>query len=247
MAMHSRSRSQRSPLTIVLIVILVLAAFGIGYAVGTNNNNDEDQGVSSGSTSSTSSSLGSSSTSAPLNVDISSAVWPFVESTTRYTDPVDAARGFAIEFVGFVDPEIGEFQQGDSRSGEVEIRTKISEPTTVIVRKLSDDTWWVLGSATANIVVESPATGALVTSPQPLSGKARAFEGTVDVEVRQDGSKQALGKGFVTGSGGAQLGPFEGEITFSNPTEQYGTLLFTTTSAEDGKINEAGAMRVRFR
>lgn len=247
MAMHSRSRSQRSPLTIVLIVILVLAAFGIGYAVGTNNNNDEDQGVSSGSTSSTSSSIGPSSISAPLNVDISSAVWPFVESTTRYTDPVDAARGFAIEFVGFVDPEIGEFQQGDSRSGEVEIRTKISEPTTVIVRKLSDDTWWVLGSATANIVVESPATGALVTSPQPLGGKARAFEGTVDVEVRQDGSKQALGNGFVTGSGGAQLGPFEGEITFSDPTEQYGTLLFTTTSAEDGKINEAGAMRVRFR
>lgn len=246
MAMHSRSRSQRSPLTMVLIVILVLAALGIGYVIGTNNN-DEDQGVSSGSTSSTSSSLSSSSTSAPLNVDLSSAVWPFVESTTRYTDPVDAARGFAMEFVGFVDPQIGEFREGDSRSGEVEIRTGISEPTIVIVRKLSDDTWWVQGSATANIVVESPATGALVTSPLALSGKARAFEGTVDVEVRQDGSKQALGKDFVTGSGGAQLGPFDGEIKFSNPTEQYGTLLFTTTSAEDGKINEAVAMRIRFR
>ncbi len=244
MPQHRRSSSSRPVLKISLVMVLVIAALGIGYVVG-NNSDDEGQEVSSGSASSTSS---TSTSSTPTSMtDTSTAVWPFANSTTRYTDPLDAARSFATEFVGFKNPAVGAFNQGDARSGEVEIRTKISAPTTVFVRQMSDDTWWVLGSTTSNIVVDKPATGALITSPIRVSGQASAFEGTVDVEVRQDGSKTPIGKGFVTGNGGADLGPFNGEITFSEPTEAYGTLVFFTTSAEDGNINESGVMRIRFR
>ncbi len=243
MAKHRRSRSSRPGLMIGLVVVLVVAALGVGYVIG--DRGDDEQEVSSHSTS-TSSTPSTSSTSTP-GADLESAVWPFVESTTRYTDPVDAARGFATEFVGFENPTMGTFQEGDSRSGEVEIRTGISTPTTVFVRLMSDDTWWVLGSATSNIVVDEPATDALISSPLTLNGRARAYEGTVNVEVRQDGSEDPIGEGFVTGSGGTDLGAFTGTITFSNPTRSHGSLVFVTYSAEDGTINEAGVMRIRFR
>ncbi len=63
-------------------------------------------------------------TEAPPLPDASEpAIWPWVDTDTRYTDPVDAAAGFATDFLGFDDPIVGEYLAGDNRSGEVEIRT----------------------------------------------------------------------------------------------------------------------------
>ncbi len=46
-----------------------------------------------------------------------------------------AVRGFTEDLVGFTDPVYGEYQGGDSRSGEVEVRAAPDGPvTTVFVR-----------------------------------------------------------------------------------------------------------------
>src|SRR5689334_12156148 len=77
-------------------------------------------------------------TSAPatLPVDTSTAVWP-PAGGARYTEPVAAAKGFATDLLGFVDPVVGVYQAGDSRSGEVEVRPVATGPvTTVVVRQL---------------------------------------------------------------------------------------------------------------
>ena len=159
----------------------------------------------------------------------------------------DAARAFAVDFVGFADPVVGEFMQGDTRSGEVEVRPTADGPvTTVIVRQLgTDGSWWALGSATADITVDVPGTGDAITSPVTVSGSARAFEGTVLVEVRQDGSRSPLGTGFVTGGGDIPR-PFTGQVDFSPPTAASGALVFLTTSAEDGQVWQAAVLRARF-
>ena len=47
------------------------------------------------------------------NDPLAGAVWPLPDSETRYTDPVEAARGFAVDFVGFIDPVLGEFLVAD--------------------------------------------------------------------------------------------------------------------------------------
>lgn len=179
---------------------------------------------------------------------VTEAVWPFADSDVRYTDPVEAARGFAVDYVGFTDPIVGEFQAGDNRSGEVEVRSFENGPATVVlVRQITDDdTWWVLGSATENIVVEQPEALSTVTSPLTVSGEARAFEGTVDVELRGDGLDEPLASGFVTGSGGPDLGPFEGTFEFDQPDVFAGALVLFTLSAEDGSVVEASVMRVLF-
>jgi Immunoglobulin-like domain of bacterial spore germination len=118
--------------------------------------------------------------------------------------------------------------------------------TTVFVRQLGPDaSWFVLGSATADIVVQTPAAGDTITSSVVVSGSALAWEGAVGVEVRQDGSTAPLGSGVVTGGGDVSR-PFSGEIAFSSPTAAHGAVVFLTHSAEDGRVREAAVMRVGF-
>ena len=158
-----------------------------------------------------------------------------------------AVTGCAEDFVGFDGPVIGTFQQGDSRSGEVEVRADPDGPvTTVFVRLLGpDDTWWVLGSATANIVVTEPEALEVVDSPLRVAGQAVAFEGVVDLELRADGSTTPLIEDIVVG-GGDRLRPFDGEFTWTNPGEGAGALLLSTHSMDDGDVNEAAVLRVIF-
>jgi hypothetical protein len=185
-------------------------------------------------------------TTAPAMPDTATAVWPTAASGVRYDDPVEAATGFA-GFVGFDDPVVGEFMQGDSRSGEVEIRPTATGPaTTVFVRQLEDDRWWVLGSATENIRLDSPGAGEEVTNPVLLTGAANAFEGHVSVTVIEDDGAVPVATGFVTGAMG-EMGPFDSTLPLvRSPTHELGAVLLTTDSAEDGRLWEAAVIRVRF-
>ncbi len=179
----------------------------------------------------------------------SSAIWPWANTPTRFDDPVDAATSFAVDYLGFTDPQVGDFQAGDSRSGEVSVQAGAVGPTTVVfVRQLTDDdTWWVLGAAAENIVIEDPDQGATVSSPLTVTGTALAFEGTVDVELRADDNGEPIATDFVTGSGGPEPGPFEGEIEFTSPGPVGGALVLISRSSEDdAPVLEATAIRIFF-
>ena len=80
-----------------------------------------------------------SAASAPTSISAQEAqtvVWPRPGNGRQYDNPVAAAAGMATGLVGFTDPVVGAFQQGDSRSGEVSIRPKSTGPvTTVLVRQ----------------------------------------------------------------------------------------------------------------
>jgi hypothetical protein len=185
-------------------------------------------------------------TTAPVAVNTATAVWPTASSGVRYSDPVEAATGFAA-YVGFQNPLIGAFMQGDSRSGEVEIRPAADGPaTTVFVRQLEDDNWWVLGSATGSIRLDSPGAGDAIASPVRLTGAANAFEGHVSVTIVEDDGATPIATGFVTGAMG-EMGPFDGEIPFARPpTSEFGAILMTTVSMDDGRVWEASMVRIRF-
>lgn len=202
--------------------------------------------TSTSATTSTSAST-SSSTSTIDQEQYRSAVWPWFSSTVRYDDPVEAARAFAEDFVGFDDPLVGPFLQGDSRSGEVEISSSAAGPTSVVfVRMLGpDNTWWVLGAATEHIVIDEPDALDEIVNPVRVAGQALAFEGTVDVELRADGSSDPLVDSFVTG-GGTELGPFEASFDYTDPEVDGGALVLTTESAEDGRIQSVAVVRVQF-
>jgi hypothetical protein len=181
------------------------------------------------------------------DAEAATVVWPDPQGDLRYDDPLSAVAGFAEDLVGFDEPVYGEFQQGDSRSGEVEVRALVDGPvTTVFARQLSDDTWWVLGAATADIELDEPTAGQAIDDPLQLSGRARAFEGTVDVAVFERGDVEPLGEGVVTGSGGPDLGPFSGEVRWDNPGGGWGSVVLYTRSAENGQVWQATALPVGF-
>jgi hypothetical protein len=142
---------------------------------------------------------------------------------------------------------VGEFMQGDARSGEVEIRPGATGPaTTVFVRRLEDANWWVLGSATGSIRLDAPAAGEAVATPVTLSGAANAFEGHVSVTIVEDDSARPIATGYVTGAMG-EMGPFRSDVGFTRaPTSEFGAILLTTVGMEDGRLWEAAVIRIQF-
>jgi hypothetical protein len=176
-----------------------------------------------------------------------SVVWPRPGSGTVYDDPVDAARGMATGLAGFTNPVVGAFRQGDSRSGEVDIRPRTNGPaTTVLVRQLSDGHWYAIGASSDDLQLGSPDAGTAVSSPVTVRGRSRAFEGTIIVTVLAQGDPTPLGREPLIGGGG-ELGPFRGTVTFDAPDDAaIGAIMLTTDSAEDGRIWQATVVPVSF-
>jgi hypothetical protein len=229
-------------IVVIAVVLGVLALTG-----------DDDTDVDTSGTTTTSAvattTTAVTTTTAGSTVDVSQAMWPRAGTSQRFDDPVSAARSFAVDFVGMIEPVMGDFQAGDSRSGEVEVRPLVDGPvTTVFVRQLQDDTWFVLGAVTENVTLASPEVGATIECPLTLTGEALAFEGTVAVAIRDDVSDEPIGTGFVTG-GGTEVAPFEGQVDCDLSAlpegDQYGSIVLTTEGGEDGRAWQAAAVRVR--
>ncbi len=199
-------------------------------------------------------------------------IWPFTTkaeldayaagSDRTFRDPVATAREFTTRYLGMDDPVSFAFRSTGAGAGEVpmgfrfgEGRTPVSSPQptfTVVLGQLGaqpgSGPWAVVGVTSPNIVVSRPGARDKAASPVRVAGQAHAFEGTVNVEVREDGmlAGQSLGRGVVTGGGDA-LRPFSGDITFRSPTKPAGAIVFVERSAADGQgILRAAVVRVRF-
>lgn len=187
-------------------------------------------------------------------------IWPFRTgaeadsvSTDQWNDPVLTAERFLRDYVGFTRLTMGEFAQGDSRSGEVTATTRKQGPvTTVLVRRLGsgpEGPWTVIGATTENIVLDRPTALEDVSSPVHIEGRSTAFEGNVVIEVREDGQieKQGeLGLTPLTGGSMGELGPLVGDVPFGATTATGGAVVAYTSSAMDGAIEEVAAVRVLF-
>ncbi|MEO6627895.1 MAG: Gmad2 immunoglobulin-like domain-containing protein [Aquihabitans sp.] len=252
-----RPRMRRTSPLLIAVGILLVAGCGTSTGNATDTTASTTTTKAIATTSSTSSASSTSSTSSPSTTVTTapgseqpdSAVWPFVSSSTRYTDPVEAATGFATSFLGFVNPIVGDFQQGDTRSGEVAVQTAdAGATTTVLVRQLgADDSWWVLGAATPNLQIAKPEALATVTSPLTVSGQSTAFEATIEVEVRADGQTEPVVGGNTMGGSMGEMGPFSIGLSFlPAPTVSGGAIVVKTMSPKDGNIAEATVIRVHF-
>lgn len=255
LAQHGRQRDRhRIAIAIGSAAALVAVVAGTLAVTG-----DDDDGAVSGQPSTTSTSTTTEATTTTTErtttttafaptVDPAGPVWPRVDTAQRFDDPVALTLSFAVDFLGMVDPVVGAFQPGDARSGEVPVQPIATGPvTTVIVRQLEDDTWFVLGAATADIRLDSPSAGATIECPVRLTGEALAFEGTVAVSVRADGADEPIGTGFVTGGGGPAA-PFDGTVPCDaaglGDPPRYGALVLSTEGGEDGRLWRATVIRI---
>lgn len=179
--------------------------------------------------------------------EAATVVWPDPTGDTRYETPEDAVAGAAEELLGFADPVYGSFMAGDSRSGEVEVRAKVDGPaTTVGVRQLSDDTWYVLFAAASELELTLPVPGSAIDHPLEVEGWGRGFEGQVRVAVFERGSTTPLGEGFFIAGSGEDPAPFKGAVEWENPGGGWGAVVATTASGADGSTWAATVVPVGF-
>lgn len=119
------------------------------------------------------------------------AVWPAADIV--FDTPEEAASDF-IEQVFGVEPLIGEFLRGDSRSGEIEVLSPLDDddpattrPTGVILfmRQLgAGNGWFVLSAASEGVTIDDPEFGDEFTAGDvTVEGTGRGFEGTVVVRA----------------------------------------------------------------
>jgi hypothetical protein len=238
----------------VVGALIAVVALVLGVVIAAQDDDDTDSATSSSTTTTappdTSSTTAASTTTTTIDPgDLDLAAYPDLRSGDRFDDPVGLVRAFATEVLGFdTDLELSAFQQGDSRSGEVVVSPAVGNlETTVAVRQLADGAWVVLGADTTTIQLDTPVARTRISSPQPLIGRASAFEGNVRVELYADGSNAPIGATNVLGRGDGVLGEFTGDLTFSVPEgATHGVLVLSEGSAEDGTTVAATAIRVRF-
>lgn len=205
--------------------------------------------------------------------DTFAGIWPFATpaelaayargGAQTYRDPVETARAFASTYLGMANPVTFPYRAISPGLGDVPVGfgtgeggAPIANPqptTTVRVSQLGNHgdngPWTVTAALSPDIVVDAPkGVAPRIGSPVSVTGRARAFEGTVNVEVREDGmtNGQALGRGFVTGRGDGVLGPFSGSITFRSPAKPGGAVVFFEKSMADGSTLRATVVRVSF-
>ncbi len=217
----------------------------------TSSSTSESSTASTGtSSSSTSSSPTSSTTASTITATTGTGqngavVWP-APGTSGFATPDEAARRFAIDLAGFRDPVLGEFQSGDARSGEIAVRPEPSGPvTTVLLRQAgADDSWWVIGAHSDDIIIDQPRTGDRVAGSFEVSGRARAFEGHVDVALHRHGVDKPIVTGFVTGRGDGVLGEFDEMFDVPAGTTGSGVLVLTAAGGDDGTAWTVAAVPV---
>lgn len=132
------------------------------------------------------------------------AIWP--ADDVVFATPEEAAADFVANVFG-IEPVLGEYMSGDSRSGEIEVfspgETVPVSRSTLMLRMLGpSDGWFVIAAANSSVTINSPEVNTEVPAGElTVEGVARGFEGTVVVTAFQAGDSEAVLDQVITSGG----------------------------------------------
>ena len=100
---------------------------------------------------------------------------------------------------------------------------------------------------TGNIIVSEPKPNNEVSSPMTITGKARVFENTFNIRLKEK-SGQVLAEDTVMAQSQevGEFGSFTKQLTFSAPSESEGMLEVFDYSAKDGSVADLVSITVKF-
>jgi hypothetical protein len=159
-------------------------------------------------------------TTAPATLE-QPAIWPAADVV--FATPEEAAADFVSQVLG-VPPTLGEFQAGDSRSGEIEVFSpgdgggELSPRGLLLLRQLGPDSgWFVIGAPSEYATVATPESGATVAAaPLTVSGVARGFEANVVVTAMVAGDATRVLDTEITMGGAMETpGPYSVTLDLS--------------------------------
>ncbi|MGB5758712.1 MAG: hypothetical protein WBM50_17495 [Acidimicrobiales bacterium] len=191
---------------------------------GTTTTATTGSSTTASSTTSTTESSTTSSDSTTTTVPVleQPAIWP--APGVVFDDPETAAADFVSKVFG-VPPNLGEFQQGDSRSGEIEVYSpeeggSTSIRSVLLLRQLGpNDGWFVLAAVSDINTITTPASGSQVAAgPVEVSGQGRGFEGLVVVEAFTAGETPRLDQQQAQGGSTEATEPYTVTLDLSGVT-----------------------------
>lgn len=233
----------------VAAVAVILALVAVVLAGGDDDGGDVAAGSSTTTTTeetTTTTTEVTTTTQFSQPVDSYAVTFPSPTDSRRFDAPAPAARAYATDVLGFTELALGEIGGSQDDTAEVTLTDREGGPETVVQLERLEGSWFVTGSQAPHIEVSEPSPGTALATPFQTSGRALAFEGTVDVLVLEQGSPLPRGTGFVMGSGTPPPGPFSGRIVYTAPDEPLpGVLVYRTLSAEDGRVLQATSFPVR--
>jgi hypothetical protein len=156
------------------------------------------------------------------------AIWPAPDVV--FATPDEAAADFvSTVLISEGDPVLGEFRQGDSRSGEIPVLfagesgdlDPPQEQGLLFLRQIGPtDGWYVIGASSDGAVIDTPSSlDEVPAGTVTVSGEGRGFEGTLVVSAFAPGD---LASEFdrEIGAGGAfeELQPYSVELDLSGAT-----------------------------
>lgn len=157
------------------------------------------------------------------------AIWPAADIV--FSTPEDAAADFVTSvLISEGDALLGEFQQGDARSGEIAVLfageggdlDPPSESGTLVLRQIGPtDGWYVIAAMSDGVTIDTPsALDEVPAGTLRVSGEGRGFEGTLAVSAFPPGD--IAGRfDLQIGAGGAvdELEPYSVELDLSGAVD----------------------------
>ncbi|HEV3227452.1 MAG TPA: Gmad2 immunoglobulin-like domain-containing protein, partial [Acidimicrobiales bacterium] len=198
--------------SITVLALAAVVAVAVGAIVVMNHGNGGGQKAVIATTTTTASTT--TSTSAPTTTGgatpvVRAPIWPFASNDQSFTTAEEAAKSFAIEYLGMTLARVG-----TTMGSDVEIfPTDQAATRTVVHVEHRQGGWVVLGADADEIKVDHPAPNDHLTSPLSISGQATAFEATIGLELRAYGSMTPAFKDITMGGANGQIGPFTTSIT----------------------------------
>ena len=147
------------------------------------------------------------------------ALWPDPAVATPETSPREVGRSFIVDFLRMENPPLGAFQQGDSRSGEVQVFQRGEGGTvredrvisTIALRQLDGRRWFVIAAFGDEVQIGAPDALATISSPVTVAGQARGYEGNIGVRVYAAFDPKPLVEQGVA-AGNMEIEPFSDEL-----------------------------------
>ena len=101
-------------------------------------------------------------------------------------------------------------------------------------------------SESRNILVYYPWPNDTVGNPIDLNGVAIAFEGTVNIRIKDD-KNHTLTETTVQAESGTERAPFNGRVNFNKPSSKKGFVEIFTLSPKDGEEQDKVSIPVNFK
>jgi hypothetical protein len=189
---------------------------------------------------------------APQGADADQVLWPDPAGELT-TDPLDAVRGFLGRQLDISDPPLSQFRETETGVGEVDVHARGEAgqtldriASTVTLRRLDGEHWFVTAARSGDLEVDTPEPLASMSSPFTVAGRVRGFEGTVNVRVLDRFDGAGVDSDPAAGTGGSEsLEPFSVDVSFVATDTQRGVLYAQTDSGGSTGIPSFTAFPVR--